>query len=152
MTVLFRPKEGIGVEWGDARAGTRYSLQLIQGDINLRATSGEPPATMRPGWDQVGASLEWYFHRAAIDAHCDRHWIRKVDASKHYERFGHVLYVSVSLIYLVLAALLLPVMFLVTRARRMRRRPSPTACPACGYDCRATPTRCPECGRELNGA
>jgi hypothetical protein len=32
------------------------------------------------------------------------------------------------------------------RRIRMRMRPTPGHCPACGYDLRATPGRCPECG------
>jgi hypothetical protein len=44
---------------------------------------------------------------------------------------------------LVLGALL-PV--LRSRLLLRRRRRPPGACPACGYDLRATPDRCPECG------
>jgi predicted amidophosphoribosyltransferase len=36
--------------------------------------------------------------------------------------------------------------FRVLRRWRGRRNLEPGACPACGYDLRATPERCPECG------
>jgi hypothetical protein len=150
MTELERPGDAVGVEWGDARAGTRYSLRLLSGDINLQATRGVPPAAMRPGWESVSARTEWSFSGAAIEARRDAHrvqeWVPKSRSVKDHEPFGRVLYVSASLIYLALPGLLLTVLFLVSLPRRMRR-PAPGACPACGYDCRATPGRCPECGR-----
>jgi predicted amidophosphoribosyltransferase len=47
---------------------------------------------------------------------------------------------------IVVLSMVLPAAQLMRWRRRRRTRAGPTACPTCGYDCRATPERCPECG------
>jgi hypothetical protein len=56
---------------------------------------------------------------------------------------------------LLLVASALPPLGITLIVRRIRRRhETHGACPACGYDLRATPDRCPECGHitEVAGA
>jgi hypothetical protein len=51
---------------------------------------------------------------------------------------------------LCVASAFLPALRAVRWARaRARSRRSPSACPTCGYDLRATPDRCPECGTTI---
>jgi hypothetical protein len=40
-----------------------------------------------------------------------------------------------------------PTLYFFARWLRRWRRPTPGACPNCGYDLRASPDRCPECGK-----
>jgi len=61
---------------------------------------------------------------------------------------------SISLVWIVAALLVPPVLWAVVMLRigRKRKRTKAGFCPNCGYDLRATPERCPECGTQaLNG-
>ncbi|HEX4792916.1 MAG TPA: hypothetical protein VH370_03935 [Humisphaera sp.] len=55
------------------------------------------------------------------------------------------LMVVVSIWILILPALVVPLLWIRSALRHAVRRRR-HACPACGYDLRATPNRCPECG------
>ena len=50
--------------------------------------------------------------------------------------------------WMVVLATALPLVGIVFRAVRGRRRTRAGLCAACGYDLRASPERCPECGAE----
>ena len=58
-------------------------------------------------------------------------------------RIARIAIVFPTWLVLIITAIL-PARRLLVRSRR----PSHPACPACGYDLRATPHRCPECGTE----
>src|SRR2546421_12959835 len=76
MTFQSRPMHATGVEWGDARAGTHYAFQIINGDLNLRATTGAPSISGRPKWEVRGAAADWSFEFGGINCRRDREWIQ----------------------------------------------------------------------------
>lgn len=65
----------------------------------------------------------------------------------HVGRDPNTHYYELAIPFRALAALFaIPLLIQLGRLLFRRSRRSPHACPACGYDLRATPGRCPECG------
>jgi len=68
------------------------------------------------------------------------------DRPSYWTRFGFTIAAPCSFLTLLLGT---PPLIRILRTVRRYRRRARNACPACGYDLRATPNQCPECGARL---